>query len=266
MNDNGTIYGMVKGALEYECPFTLYDRPAKWRKELDADIERVADILEPLGTIKPLERRYYIVSEIIRYYKLYIRRCVIGGRYWPTVQRYAKYKQLEKALTDYSPTITIKTKGTTRTVQQWQLSYYDTAGKHHTHTEKTGKYKKPNIYYIGPEKINEWPGVGCKRRYTPGNKDYSVVRDELFCNIGGLLGALRFGCPIPQGKETFNLNGVADKCRTLYDWLRLNAPDIMTPGEAKEFVLKLAGLEQHQVERERLQARVSKGSPKSPER
>lgn len=259
MNDNGTIYGMVKGALEYDCPFTLYDRPAKWRKELDADIKRVADILEPLGTIKPLERRYYIVSEIIRYYKLYIRRCVIGGRYWPTVQRYAKYKQLEKALTDYSPTITIKTKGTTRTVQQWQLSYYDARGKHHTHTEK-----QCNISYIGPETINDWPGVGCKRRYTPGDKDYSVVRDELFCNVGGLLGALRFGCPVPQETSIYNINGVADKCRTLYDWLRLNAPDIMTPGEAKEFVLKLAGLEQHQVERERLQARVCKGSPQRP--
>ena len=270
MNGKGNIqatelYKRVEDALIYPCPYSDNFRADEWRAELYTDIERV------YNTLNPFKDNDNLISEALRFYGKYGRRYKLGPDYWKRIQEYAKYNRLKDALNTKKPVINICTYKASSIVKQWQLIWYDSPHSRHTHTEKhfiLPKLSNPNLerkypekplkelHYIGPYLITEWPGVGNKRKYTDQTPGYSTVIDSLLCAIEGKLGEMRFNTPIPQYTRSKNVNGIADKARPFYLWLRENAA-FKDAGTTKDFVIDLIGLPEELKERERFLNRIS---------
>lgn len=281
MNGYGTIQGnelykRVEDALIYPCPYSADFRVKKWRADLYTDIKRVFDVLEqylPLiydsvNNVDNGVRGYYtnyIIDEILLFYKRLGRRCNLKPNYWSAVQEYADYNRLKDALNHnspkdkpadrFDPVISIDTDSGSLRVRKIVIEWYDSTNTQQTHTEKNPK-KNPNPFFIGPERASEWPGVGNKRQYTKETPGYRTVIDSLLCAVEGKLGAMRFNTPIPPSAHTENENGVADKVRPFYLYLKKYVPGIST-NTAIELILDLIGVPEEIKDKTSFRDRIS---------
>lgn len=282
MNGKGNIqaklYKRVEDALiSTPCPYSTDSpnfRKDKWRADLDKDIRRVFDILDQYSPLiydsvnvdNGIRSYYtnYIIDEIILFYKR-LRRYNLGPNYWSTVQEYANYNRLKDALNHnspkdkpadkFNPVISIYTDSGSLRVRKIVIEWYDSTNTPQTHTEKNPK-TNPNPFFIGPERASEWPNAYNKRHYSKGDPEYKAIKDYLLCAVEAKLGAMRFNTPIPPSTHTQNANGIADKVRSFYLWLKKYVPLIST-NTAIDLILDLIGMPEEYEDKISFRDRIS---------